>query len=97
MVLECHLCQSGNNSERASGGKLHRSVAHLRDLAACASMDPDVFVPCLSGKVLYAATVAANSPAGTESCCLWKMTDSLVGREGIEPALPLAGPFRFES
>ena len=49
--------------------ELRRSVAYQRDLAACASIDPDVFVFPFIGKGFYAAAVGIDSPADTKSCC----------------------------
>ena len=45
-------------------------VANRRDLAVCASMNPDVFAFPLLGKVFYAAAVGMNSSAGKKSCFL---------------------------
>jgi hypothetical protein len=49
---------------------LHCPVGNLRDLAACASKNPDVFVLSLVGNVFHAAAVPANSSAGTKSIFL---------------------------
>jgi hypothetical protein len=51
-------------SEESLGSCLRRPAGHMRDLAACASGDPDVF-PSREG--FYAAAVRMNSPAGTKS------------------------------
>ena len=52
-------------TEGSLGSCLRRPAGHLRDLAVCASHDPDVF-PFL-WKGFYAAAVRWNSPAGTKS------------------------------
>ena len=52
-------------TEESLGSRLRRPGGDLRDLAACASIDPDVF--SLLRKGFYAAAVRLNSPAGTKS------------------------------
>jgi hypothetical protein len=47
-----------------------RSVGYRRDLAACASKNPDVFVLSLVEKVFHAAAVHLNFSAGTKFCFL---------------------------
>ena len=52
-------------TEESLGSCLRRPAGHLRDLAACAPSDPDVF--SLAGRGFYATAVRLNSPVGTKS------------------------------
>ena len=52
------------------GSELPCPVADMRDLAVCASMNPDVFVFSFIRKGFYAAAVDLNSSAGTKFCFL---------------------------
>jgi hypothetical protein len=54
-------------TEGSLGSCLRRSARHLRDLAACAPDDPDVF--SFLGR-FHAAAVPLNSPVSTKSCFL---------------------------
>ena len=60
--------------EVSLGSRLRRPAGDLRDLAACASVDPDVFP--FFGRVLYAAAVRRNSPAGTKS--VWRLSTASI-------------------
>ena len=54
-------------TEGSLGSCLRRSARHLRDLAACAPDDPDIF-PSWGG--FHAAAVPLNFPVSTKSCFL---------------------------
>ena len=70
-MIECVFSASLETIRREPReSELLRSVAYQRDLAACASIDPDVFVFSFIRKGFYAAAVGTHFPAGTKSCCL---------------------------